>query len=228
MTSLLSRKTRVAATLVVALATVLLGTEAALAHDQYPSQHHAAVYGCYTTSTTGTWTVRSGVQMYRADGYPGSIIGVGGSTVDPQTGAITGNYGPVFDGFTQQWLYYQVVVGTQLTSGAWHWDYGNWIRRKDALGDQTDGISTEFQLDNGTWVTTGYSMAGYWNGSMWVGSPSDVSFVTRYSMIGGIAVGPGRKYVYGRLWWGPIYNLAGRQAFAPYEHWEPLGYVTCA
>ena len=207
---------------------MLVTSGAAFAQDGYPSWHRAVNYGCYTTSTTGTWTVMSSVQMNRADNYPIAVWGMGGGYYDPQTGAITGQSWQLIDSHTQQWLYYRVVVGTPRISGGWHWDYGNWIRRKEQLGDQTDGIGTQVQLDNGTWVTTDYSQTGYFNGSTWIGSPSDLSFVTRSTFMAGVALGRGSKYVYGQMWWGPIYNSAGRQVFPAYDHWEPLGYVNCA
>jgi hypothetical protein len=207
---------------------MLVTGEAANAHGDYPSWHRAVAYGCYTTSTTGSWTVMSSVQMNRADNYPLAIYGMGGGYYDPQTGAITGQAWQLIDNNTQQWLWYRVVVLTPLASGGYSYDYGNWIRRKEQLGDQTDGFSTEVQLDNGSWVTSDYSMTGHFDGSKWVGNPSDLSFVSRNTIMAGVALGRGWKYVYGQMWWGPIYNSARKPVFAGYDHWEPLGWVNCS
>jgi hypothetical protein len=224
--SFLNRKIRIATTFIVSILALGLSGEQALAHGDYPSAHRA-IASCYTTGTTGTWTVTSTPYMNRADGFlTGVYVGAGGSTYDPQTGAITGGSSTLIDGHTQQWLYYQVVVGTQLASGAWHWDYGNWMRRKEQLGGHTDGLSTEVQLPDGTWARTDYSMVGdvvdYYNGSVWVSYPTDASIVTRGSAAGW-------KYVYGHMYWGTIYNIVSRKhVFGPYDHMEPLGYVNCA
>jgi hypothetical protein len=207
------------------LAAALLGTDTALAHGTYPSSHRAFNYGCGYYSTTGKWSLMSGVEMYRADGYTPGVLGTGGSVVDPMTGAITGTSGSWSGGNTQQWLYYQVVVGTQLSNGTWYWNYGNWIARKDQLGEGTDGVSTWIQQPDGRWLTSSYSNVGYFDGTRWVGSGVDVSIVTKSAA----EVPLGRKYVYGHLVWGPINSYpTGQRVFPGYEHWEPLGYVTCS
>jgi hypothetical protein len=220
----LNGKVRVATTLIVSMLALGLSGEQAWAQDDYPSAHRA-VASCYTTSTTGAWTVTSIPTMYRADGFD-DVYGYGGSTYDPQTGAITGNYRTLIAGYTQQWLYYQVVVETPSASGARQLDYGNWMRRREQLGAQTDGLSTEVQLPDGTWARTDYSMVGhvvnYYNGSYWVSYPTDASIVSRRSAAGW-------KYVWGRMWWGPITNtVSNKQVFNPYDHWHPLGWVYCS
>lgn len=195
-------------TVAAAFLAALASGGSASAHGTYPSSHRAYHSGCYYTLSTGTWTIVSGVYMDRANGYPPGVIGVGGGswsdTYGPTGGAVV-----AIDGHSAQWLYYRVVVMTQLATGQWKSTYGNWMRRKDALGDHTDGLSTEIQTANG-WQLTSYALAG---------GHADASFAN---------VGRGRKYVYGQMWWGPIYNLAGKQVFAPYTHWEPLGYVNCS
>ena len=197
---------------IAAAALLVANVEAAQAHGTYPSQHFAAAV-CYRTNILGTWTVMSNVYMNRADGFPATVYGSAVGTGPYFTG---GSWG-LIDSNSEQWLYYQVVVGTQLPSGAWTWIRGNWIRAKDALGDGTDGLSTEFQRSDGTWVRTGYTATS---------SPWDVSLANGW-LSGGIGLSAGRKYVYGHMWWGPIYNSKNQQVFAPYDHWEPIGYMNC-
>jgi hypothetical protein len=190
-----------------ALTAVLAATGLASAHGSFPSQHYAAA-SCRETPASGQWAVSSHVMMNRADGYETrGTIGVGGGDV-----IYGGTYlGP---GYSEQWLYYRVVVGTQDRYGNWTWKYGTWMRRTDQLGDHTSGIDTEVETypGSGAYVRTSYGATG---------SPEDVSMLT-----GRIGDGPRLKYIYGQMWWGPIFSN-GVQVFVPYTHWEPLGYVTC-
>ncbi len=196
--------------IVAILAIALFGAHSAVAYGTYPSQHFAAAV-CRETPITGQWTVSSNVYMNRADGFPAGVVGTGGTTGPYFTG---GGSWTVIDGNSQQWLYYRVVVGTQTSSG-WSWTPGTWMRRQDQLGDGTDGLSTEVETypGSGVYVRTGYAATS---------SPEDVSLVS-----GQIGVGPRSKYIYGQMWWGPIYNLKNQQVFAPYTHWEPIGWVNC-
>jgi len=215
---------RAAAALCASLVAVLVSTDVAYAHDPSPGEHAVRYYGCGYYSNTGKWSVASNVTwMWRTPGYPQAVMTTGGSVVDPYAGgAVTGNYGSM-SGYTSQWLYYQVVVGTQRTDGTWRWDYGNWIARQDYLGEATDGLSTYVQQPDGSWVTSNYSNVGHVEGEHWIGYPSDLSLVTRSVNV----VPRGRKYIYGHLIWGPIFNQAGQRVFAQTEHWEPLGYTDC-
>src|ERR671932_106357 len=134
--------------ILTAVAVALCAVNSALAHGTYPSEHHASAT-CYKTQLLGTWTVMSNLYMNRADGFPPSTFAMGGGDY------IYGSSWQLIDGNTQQWLYYRVVVASETASG-WKWTYGNWIARQDALGDHTDGISTYFQMQDGSWRLTGY------------------------------------------------------------------------
>ena len=92
------------------------------------------------------------------------------------------------------------------------------LERVQALsGGEVELELESFDVGAGTWRRTGYSATS---------SPWDVSLANG-SIYGGIALDGGWKYVYGQMYWGPIYNNAGQQAFAPYTHWEPIGWRYC-
>ena len=193
-----------------ALTAALAGATSGAAHTDYPSQHWAAAM-CRVTPINGQWTVVSNVMMNRADGFPPNVYGTATGT-GPY---FTGGSWTLIDSNSQQWLYYRVVVGWKTATGAWTWKYGTWMRRKDALGDHTDGISTEVETypRSGVFVKTGYGATSM---------PEDVSLVS-----GQVGAAPRAKYVYGQMWWGPIFNSKNEQVFAPYTHWHALGYVYC-
>ena len=210
LTTRTANASHIAPTLIGALILVILAALAsagtASAHA-YPSQHWAAAT-CRETPINGQWAISSNVYMNRADGFPAGTMYVGGGDVFYGGGGA----GP---GNSQQWLYYRVVIVTQDRYGNWNqWRYGTWMRRLDALGDGTDGISTEVETYPGSnvYVRTGYGATGM---------PEDVSMLS-----GAIGSVPRTKFVYGQMYWGPIFSGTTR-VFAPYNYLEPLGYLTC-
>jgi hypothetical protein len=209
---------RLALGLAMAVGAVVLSlaaTDVALAtNSNWPSYHQAGAV-CYRTSLTNTWTVMSSIYMNRADGYPRITYGSATGT-DPY---FTGGSWTVTDANSQQWLYYQVVVGTPRSDGTYYWTYGTWIRALDALGDHTSGLDTQvWDATRGKWVTTGYTGSG---------SPTDASYANG-NMYGGIALGSGKKSVWAHFVWGPIYNtVKNTLAFAQYEAWESMGEMSC-
>ena len=212
--------TRIAVVIGTAMAVLLSTAGPAVAGDTYPSQHWARAR-CYTTKSLGTFTVMSSVYMNRADGYLSSYNLVGGYDM---FGNPTGGNVVVAD-YTPQWLYYRVVVVWYDANGKLNRTFGNWIARQDALGDGTDGISTYFQMPNGSWKLTGYT-----GGT----SPWDVSLANGSfdgTFIGGIAIPRGRYYAYGEFRWGPIYQTVPgptKVAFPGNDHFDYLGQLNCS
>jgi hypothetical protein len=180
----------------------------ASAHDGDPSWH-ATTTSCLETPASGQWSVVSSAYMTRADGFDtrGIIYTGGGDVIYGGTGSSPG--------YSDQWLYYRVVVGTQDATGQWSWRYGTWIRRMNELGGQTSGIDTEVETyaGSGVFVSTSYGLVP--------GAREDASYAS-----GRIGVGQRTKYVYGQMWWGPIYS-GNTLVFAPRYHWDPIGYINC-
>jgi hypothetical protein len=191
-----SRAAVVLVTLAAALIASLVGSEAAEAQGDFPSWHSASAYSCVIPSGSSTGWIMSSVYMNRADGYD-NVYSYGG--VD-YLGNGTG--GTLVKGFTKQWLYYRVVVGDYDAYNRFlGWKYGNWMRRLQALGNQTDGVTTEVQMDDGSWVSTAYTIPN----SIFdlVATAEDL---TRWDVSIAKGLVPGWKLVYAEMWWGPIYQ----------------------